>query len=203
MPLAPNRKNDLSFVILSSRLNINLHFADYTPYFNAFYGSMSTKRAPSHKNNNFIVFVTKKHLLFKRLFNQKDAMIKFGYTLFYVDDVIAAISFYKSAFGLESGFVDTENKQYGELITGNTKLGFVNHKTASTHGFEYEKSNLNKKSFAVEVGFITDNVQNSYEKAISAGAIATSPPTLKPWGQTVAYVRDPNGFLIELCTSMS
>ncbi len=130
-------------------------------------------------------------------------MLKFGYTLFYVDDVIATISFYKSAFGLEAGFVDTENKQYGELITGNTKLGFVNHTTASTHGFEYEKSNLNKKSFAVEIGFIADDVQASYKKAISAGALATSPPTLKPWGQTVAYVRDPNGFLIELCTTMS
>jgi lactoylglutathione lyase len=27
-------------------------------------------------------------------------------------------------------------------------------------------------------------------------------PTKKPWGQTVAYVRDLDGHLVELCTPM-
>jgi hypothetical protein len=27
-------------------------------------------------------------------------------------------------------------------------------------------------------------------------------PVSKPWGQTVAYVRDLDGFLVELCTAM-
>ena len=130
-------------------------------------------------------------------------MIKFGYTLFYVDDVETAILFYKTAFGFEAGFVDKENKQYGELISGETKLGFVSHKTASNHGFAYEAASLSKSPFAIEVGFVTDDVQASFDKAVAAGAKPMSLPTLKPWGQTVAYVRDPNGFLIELCTSMS
>jgi len=29
-----------------------------------------------------------------------------------------------------------------------------------------------------------------------------SEPETKPWGQTVAYVRDRNGFLVELCSPM-
>jgi len=28
------------------------------------------------------------------------------------------------------------------------------------------------------------------------------PPVAKPWGQVVSYVRDVNGFLVELCTAV-
>lgn len=31
-------------------------------------------------------------------------------------------------------------------------------------------------------------------------AQALAPPVSKPWGQTVSYVRAPDGSLIELCT---
>jgi uncharacterized glyoxalase superfamily protein PhnB len=40
------------------------------------------------------------------------------------------------------------------------------------------------------------------QQSIEAGAILVAPPKQKPWGQTVAYVRDIDGFLIELCTPM-
>ena len=130
-------------------------------------------------------------------------MLKLGYTLFYVDDVEKSISFYKNAFGLEAGFVDKENKQYGELITGSTKLGFVQHQTAASHGFLYEHANLDKNPFATEIGFISEDVQASFDKAIAAGAVAVSKPQQKPWGQTVSYVRDLNGFLVEICSAMN
>ena len=29
-----------------------------------------------------------------------------------------------------------------------------------------------------------------------------SEPATKPWGQTVAYLRDNSGFLVEICTPM-
>jgi len=35
---------------------------------------------------------------------------------------------------------------------------------------------------------------------VKAGATLLSPPATKPWGQTVAYVRCPDGTLVELCT---
>jgi uncharacterized glyoxalase superfamily protein PhnB len=41
-----------------------------------------------------------------------------------------------------------------------------------------------------------------YAQALKAGATSLSEPSAKPWGQTVAYVRDNNGFLVELCTPM-
>ena len=39
-------------------------------------------------------------------------------------------------------------------------------------------------------------------KAVAEGAISHVEPQVKPWGQTVAYVRDLNGFLVELCSAM-
>ena len=40
------------------------------------------------------------------------------------------------------------------------------------------------------------------DRALKAGAASVTPPETKPWGQTVAYVRDNNGFLVELCTPL-
>lgn len=96
--------------------------------------------------------------------------MKLGYTLFYVDDVSKTMDFYEKAFGLKKGF--SHENQYGEMVTGETKLGFVNHETASSHGFEYEKSNLQIKPAAFEIGFITKDVESAFNIAVSAGAIA-------------------------------
>ena len=35
-------------------------------------------------------------------------------------------------------------------------------------------------------------------EAVAAGAVAVAPPAHKPWGQTVSYVRDLSGVLVEL-----
>jgi lactoylglutathione lyase len=40
------------------------------------------------------------------------------------------------------------------------------------------------------------------QKATSFGAVLIKEPTAKPWGQVVAYVRDLDGFLIEICTEI-
>ena len=128
--------------------------------------------------------------------------MKLGYTLLYVDDVEASMKFYSQAFGLEAGFMDAEGKQYGEMATGDTKLGFVNHKTASSHGFSYEQMELIKTPAAFEIGFVTSDVKGAFEKAVQNGAMPVSQPETKPWGQTVSYVRDCNGFLVEICSPM-
>lgn len=125
--------------------------------------------------------------------------MKLGYTLLYVDNVEESIAFYEEAFGLEKGFLHPE-KTYGEMATGETKLGFVAHKVASSHGFTYRKQNKNEKPSGIEIGLVTEDVVGGYEKALKAGAQAASPPKEMPWGQTISYVRDLNGFLIEICS---
>lgn len=128
--------------------------------------------------------------------------MKLAYNLFYVDDVKASMNFYSKAFGLKKGFLHA-SLEYGEMVTGDTKIGFVHHDTASSHGFKYEKSKLSKKPAAFEIGFTTNNVKKAFNKAVKAGALAVSQPQLKPWGQMVCYVRDCNGFLVEICSPMS
>lgn len=127
--------------------------------------------------------------------------MKLGYTLIYVDDVEKTMKFYKKAFGLKPGFLH-ESNQYGEMITGATKLGFVNHKTASAHGFKYQKINSKKTAPGIEIAFTTSNVKKSFTKAVKANAIPVCAPTKKPWGQIVSYVRDCNGLLVEICSEM-
>ncbi|WP_353954881.1 hypothetical protein [uncultured Methylobacterium sp.] len=37
---------------------------------------------------------------------------------------------------------------------------------------------------------------------MTAGALPVAAPMTKPWGQTVAYVRDGDGVLVELCSAV-
>jgi lactoylglutathione lyase len=127
--------------------------------------------------------------------------MKLGYNLLYVDDVEKTMAFYTKAFGLEASFLH-ESKEYGEMKTGETKLGFVHHNTASSLGFDYERISLKNKAAGFEIAFIADNVELAFEQAVKAGAIAASKPKEKPWGQIVSYVRDINGMLVEICSAM-
>jgi len=121
--------------------------------------------------------------------------MKFGYTIVYVDEVEATIAFYEKAFGLKRNMV--VEGEFGELATGETKLGFAAKKMLHGDGLF---ASPNGKVLGVEIAFTTDNVPTAYDKAVAAGAKSVSKPEKKPWGQTVAYVRDNNGFLVEICT---
>jgi len=122
--------------------------------------------------------------------------MKLGYTLLYVDDVKGTMDFYAKAFGLQRGFFH-ESGEYGEMVTGETKLGFVAHATASSHGFDYQHIKKEENAFGFDIGFVTENVEEAFKNAVRCGAGAVSQPKTKPWGQTVAFVRDNNGFLVE------
>lgn len=129
-------------------------------------------------------------------------MIQFAYTILYVPDVERSMSFYEKAFGFERKFIAPGNA-YGELSTGSTTLSFAETALATSNlknGFT--PASLKDKPFAIEIGFVTDDVEGVYERAIHAGATPEAPASVKPHGQTVAYVRDPDGFLVELCTPM-
>lgn len=129
-------------------------------------------------------------------------MIKFTYTILYVQDVTKSIEFYENAFGFERIFI-TPGNEYGELSTGNTILSFASHEQAGSNFSDgFTKSSRSNKPFGIEIGFTTDDVEGVYNQAVEAGAMPLEQAKVKPHGQTVAYVRDPDGFLIEICTPM-
>ncbi|MDI1435556.1 VOC family protein [Polyangium sorediatum] len=127
--------------------------------------------------------------------------MKLGYVILYVQDVEAAVVFYERAFGLTRRFVH-ESNQYAEMETGATALAFVSESLAGSHGFSFRASRSTELAAAVELALTTPDVPAAFEVAVAAGAAAVSAPKTKPWGQTVAYVRDLDGFLVELCTPM-
>lgn len=129
-------------------------------------------------------------------------MVKFGYTILYVENVEESIVFYENAFGFSKKFI-SPNNDYGEVNTGETTISFASKILAKSNLRDgFIESNLNDKPFAIELGFITDNVAELVEKATLLGALLVSEPKQKSWGQMVAYIRDLDGFLIEICTPM-
>ena len=129
--------------------------------------------------------------------------MKFGYTIIYVDAVDETLKFYKEAFGFETRFLH-ESGQYGELETGETTLAFASHSMGEMAlGGHYQKPDAKADPLGVELAFVTNDVAAGYERAISAGAVSISPPTSKPWGQVVAYVRSQEGSLVEICSPMN
>ena len=127
--------------------------------------------------------------------------MKFGYIIIYVDDVEATIDFYRKAFNLEQGFLH-ESKQYGELSTGDIKLAFASNFLAESNGVTFVRNDAKSEAPGFQIALVSEDVKKSYAYAISQGAIAQIEPTHKPWGQEVAYVRDLNGIIVEICSPM-
>ncbi|SHH25852.1 VOC family protein [Cognatishimia maritima] len=124
----------------------------------------------------------------------------FRYNILYVEDVPATLKFYKTAFGFEIGFLHDSN-DYGELVTGETKLAFSAKSLMRSLG--KTPGEASSQSPVFELAFETDDVDGDFAKAVAAGAQPVSEPSDQPWGQRISYVTDPNGFLIEICSPVA
>ena len=129
-------------------------------------------------------------------------MIKFAYTILYVQNVQKTASFYEQAFDLKIKFITPEN-DFAELVTGETTLSFASIELGNQNLEQgFIQSKLDSKPFGIEIAFTTDDVEATVQRAILAGASLLQKAKVKPWGQTVAYIRDLDGFLIEVCSVM-
>jgi len=125
---------------------------------------------------------------------------KLGYVIIYVPDVGRAVSFYERAFGLQRRFIH-ESGTYAEIETGATALAFADE-VATTNHDSFEQNRLEKKAAGVEVAFVVEDVRAAFDQAVSNGATVVTEPVDEPWGQTISYVRDLNGFLVEICSAV-
>lgn len=127
--------------------------------------------------------------------------MKFGYTIIYVADVNASLSFFEKAFALKTRFVHEAN--YGELDTGETTLAFASHEMGARNLVNgYVAGDTSTQPLGVEIALITDSVVQTHAHAVAAGATSLAEPAEKPWGQTVSYIRCPDGTLVELCSPL-
>lgn len=129
--------------------------------------------------------------------------MKFAYTILYVPDVASSLAFFEQAFGINRRFLH-ESGDYGELDTDATTLAFASR--------ELGKANLpeglvvaaeSARPLGMEIALATDTVEVAHAQALACGATELKAPEQKPWGQTVSYLRCPDGLLVELCTPMA
>lgn len=118
----------------------------------------------------------------------------------YVENVVETLEFYEKAFGCQRLFVH-ESGDYGELSTGETKLAFSSLSLMQSLG--KSPGNAAQQAPVFEIAFETDNVKQAFDIAIGAGAILVEDVVEMSWGQTVSYVRDINGFLVEICSPVN
>jgi lactoylglutathione lyase len=125
--------------------------------------------------------------------------MQLGYTILYVDDVRRSVVFYQQAFGLTAKLVH-ESGEFAEMATGSTSLAFSSRALMRQLGKTPTAPDAKAPCF--EIAFTTKDVAAGVEQAVAAGATLLQAPQEMPWGQTVAYVADPDGFMVEVCTPM-
>lgn len=126
--------------------------------------------------------------------------MKFKYTILYVKDVTSTLDFFKRAFGFDQQFLH-ESGDYGELSTGSTTLSFSAFSLMKDLGKSPAQAQAHAPVF--EMAFESNDVRSDLARALEAGAVLQQDIREESWGQTTAYVIDPNGFLIEICSPVT
>jgi catechol 2,3-dioxygenase-like lactoylglutathione lyase family enzyme len=116
------------------------------------------------------------------------------YVVLVVEELDRALGFYVGVLGLE---LQHRSGPFAQLATGATRLAlFERHAMQSTLGFPIRAPDLAAPAF--ELGFKVADVDEAFAALVARGAPAVTAPTDRAWGQRTAYVRDPDGHLIEL-----
>ena len=123
--------------------------------------------------------------------------MKFAKTIIYVSDVPTSLAFFEKAFGLKTRFF--QEAGYGELETGASTLAFASYQAGQYHlpeGYSAEPMPAHRMNY--EIALHTESVEEAFKRAVDAGAQPLQQPEKKPWGQTVSYVRCPDGTFVDL-----
>ncbi len=116
------------------------------------------------------------------------------YVVVIVEDLDRSLRFYTGVLGLEPGH---RSGPYAQLATGRTRISLYERRAMEeTLGFPLRPPADDAPGF--ELGFKLPDVDAAYDEAVRAGAAPAVAPADRPWGQRTAYLRDPDGHLIEL-----
>jgi lactoylglutathione lyase len=127
--------------------------------------------------------------------------MKLGHTTIYVNNVEKTVDFYQKAFGLKLQYLH-EDKQYAQMLADDRVLAFHSDKSVQNLGLDFRKNAKEEKPAGFEISLATSNVESVLKKALEEGAVLVLKPMQRPWGQTVSYVTDINGVLVEVCSFM-
>nr|WP_239454234.1 VOC family protein [Bacillus suaedaesalsae] len=120
------------------------------------------------------------------------------YVIMYVNDFEKTMKFYRDILQLP---VKGEHGTYVEFDTGATTLSINTRESfKDITGLETPVGSMRSQTF--ELGFVALDVDETVENLRRQGVEVLLEPVTKPWGQTVAYVADPDGHYIEICSEM-
>ncbi|MEW6271407.1 MAG: VOC family protein [Thermodesulfobacteriota bacterium] len=120
------------------------------------------------------------------------------YVVLIVADLDRALGFYEKTLGLD---LQHRAERYAQLRAGTTRLSlYARDAMADTLGMALEQPRPAAPAF--ELGFKVEDCDAAFAELTAAGAAPVTPPTTRPWGQRTAYVRDPDGNLIELAQDL-
>jgi len=124
-------------------------------------------------------------------------MARFLHTMLRVGNLERSINFYTKAFGMHE-------MRRRDVPDGKYTLAFVGYGDEAdntaielTYNYGVEKYEIGSAFGHLAVG--VPDVAGSCERAVEAGGVVTRPPGPVKFGTTIiAFVRDPDGYLIEL-----
>lgn len=116
------------------------------------------------------------------------------YVVLVVDDLDRSLDFYAGLLGIPLGH---RSGPYAQLATGRTRLALYERRAmAETLKTALRAPEPDAPGF--EIGFKVEDVDAAYEELVARGVPGIVEPTTRPWGQRTAYLRDPDGHLVEL-----
>ena len=116
------------------------------------------------------------------------------YVVLIVRDLDRALDFYTGILGLP---LSHRSWDYAQLQTGTTRLAlYTRNAMEKMLGMSLQAPAANAPGF--EIGFKVADVDAAFAELVARGAPPVAPPTDRFWGQRTAYVRDPDGHLVEL-----
>lgn len=124
--------------------------------------------------------------------------LKMKYMILYVEKYDECLRFYKELLRLP---IKGEHGTYIEFDTGETILA-MNSREAVRELTGLSIPNGISESANFELGFIVEDVNETISRLREQGVKVLVEPITKPWGQTIAYVSDPDGNYIEICSSL-
>lgn len=120
-----------------------------------------------------------------------------GFGIF-VNDMAKMIQFYRDVLGFE--IKESENTTNVYLIKDETLFmlyGRKDFEKMTSRKYEYIKGLNGHFEIALYVDTY-DEVDKTFSKVVSNGAVPVLEPATEPWGQRTCYIADPEGNLVEI-----